>query len=218
MVDAVGYHRHACATPAAENDDLLSSGSAVIDALQERIFDGHLQDFGGSPGGDSALWVPGSIPPFYATTLSLFSAMEPSPPPAQPKYQPYIPPPLPPRCVERGLASSRRQLEGPAGGLAPRVADPQLPVFAHAGNRVTASPTFSQPPIITIVIDIATPHPPCMVMPNDPPFYYDLAARFHGTSKLTYPRCSRPRPSCMSGRTSAASSSSGLHGLNHPPH
>ncbi|KAH9035946.1 hypothetical protein EDB85DRAFT_2143453 [Lactarius pseudohatsudake] len=34
----------------------------------------------------------GSIPLFYATTLSLFSATEPSPLAAQPKYQLYMPP------------------------------------------------------------------------------------------------------------------------------
>ncbi|KAH9170914.1 hypothetical protein EDB89DRAFT_1219945 [Lactarius sanguifluus] len=64
--------------------------------------------------------------------------------------------------------------------------------------------------LLLILAGSATPNPPRMVMPIDPPFYYDLAARSHGTPNwpTLVPRCSRPRPSCMSGRTSAALSSS----------
>ncbi|KAH9027713.1 hypothetical protein EDB85DRAFT_2148350 [Lactarius pseudohatsudake] len=64
-------------------------------------------------------------------------------------------PPL--QCIECGLASSRRQLGGPAGGFAGHVADPQLPLCAHPGNRVTACPTFTQPPIITVVMVSPSP-------------------------------------------------------------
>ncbi|KAH9170917.1 hypothetical protein EDB89DRAFT_1219461 [Lactarius sanguifluus] len=40
---------------------------------------------------------------------------------------------------ERGLAPGRRQLEGPAGGLAARVADLQLRLFVQASSHVTGS-------------------------------------------------------------------------------
>ncbi|KAH9033736.1 hypothetical protein EDB83DRAFT_2525419 [Lactarius deliciosus] len=139
MVDAVGYHRHARATPAAENDDLLStlvvpySSSPAAARWRFRPLGAWL---------DSTIRLRHDLVAFlgdgaiFAGGSAKVSAV-------------YA---LPPQCVEHGLASSRRQLEGPAGGLAARVTDPQLPVFAHAGNRVTASPTLSQPPIITIIV------------------------------------------------------------------
>ena len=105
-----------------ENNDLLSPGSAAIDALQAFNFDEYLQVFGsfvpppvaGEPAASGTRSVtvtltvphnspvetsssesiesPSPLPSFYAATPSPVSATEPSPPPHQTKHQPYVPP------------------------------------------------------------------------------------------------------------------------------
>ncbi|KAH9017552.1 hypothetical protein EDB84DRAFT_1521503 [Lactarius hengduanensis] len=61
-----------------------------------------------------------------------------------------------------------------------------LPPFSFA-RASTGLSKLLRSGLLLILAGSATPNPPHMVMPIDPPFYYDLAARSHGT-RLTYPR------------------------------
>ncbi|KAH9170909.1 hypothetical protein EDB89DRAFT_2071368 [Lactarius sanguifluus] len=130
----VGHHQHACAAPATENDDLLSSGSVVTDALQAFISDGHVVLYGSSPAAGELIagkvmhtrWRSRSLSAWSEFTILRHDPIaclgDGAIPAASSAKVSVVYAPLPPRL---GVESEA------AGDLAARVADPQLRLFTQ---------------------------------------------------------------------------------------